>query len=76
MRGFAAEGAATRHHRESNGLGGLQNDEWKRIGIAEPAHDLIGLTVAHFAQHGKHPGIRGEVIEIVAINALDPAAIV
>ena len=76
MRGFAAEGAAARHHRESNGLRGLQDDEWKCIGITEPAQDLIRLTMAHFAQHGEHPGIGGEVIEVIAINALDPAAII
>jgi hypothetical protein len=43
--------------------------------IAEPTLDLVRLTVTHLAQHRKDPGIRGKIIEIIAVDTLDPAAI-
>src|SRR5207244_12121133 len=39
---------------------------------AEPTHDLIRLAVPYFAEGREHSGVGSEVVEIVAIDALDP----
>ena len=62
--------AAAGHHRKSNGLGGFENDQREGVAIAEPAGDLIRLTVTDFAQHREKTGAqRRQIIQIFAIDA-------
>jgi hypothetical protein len=45
------------------------------VRVAEPALNLVGLTMTHLAEYRKHSGVRSEIVEIIAVHALDPAAI-
>src|SRR5450755_355102 len=64
------------NHRKANRYGGFRDEEGVRAGIGEPARDLVGLAMANFAEDRKSPGVeRRQVIEIVAIDILDPEPI-
>jgi phenylacetate-CoA ligase len=62
-----------RHHCKTRGLLVIENGEQRGRPIHQPALQLVGLAVADLAQRRKDPGVQqAQVIEIVAIHALDP----
>ncbi len=82
-RGSAALGGSARHaaahdQREAHGLGrACRMTRGKRVGVAEPVEELVGLAVTDFAQGGETAGAgaRRQVVQIIAIDALDPEAV-
>src|SRR6185312_3004695 len=58
------------HHCEPDRLGSLEDDQREYIRVSEPALDLVRLTMTHLAQHREDPGIRGKIVEIIAVDTL------
>ena len=45
--------------------------------ISEPARQKVGLAVTEFAQYRENSGVEhGEIVQVVAVDALDPLAVV
>src|SRR6185437_5803692 len=68
---------AARNHGEAHVLRSLHDDQREGIPVAEPANNLIRFAVPDLAEGGKQAGgvQRGEIVEIVAVDALDPQPI-
>ena len=63
--------------RESCGCVGLQDQERMSPIIRKPARQKVRLAVTEFAQYRENPGVEhGKIVQIVAVDALDPLAVV
>jgi uncharacterized membrane protein len=75
--GSGAASAPLIDHRKSGALVAVQNGHDLGVRIRIPAHQLVGHAMADLAQCRKDAGRRGrQIVQILAVNALDPAAIV
>src|SRR6185312_7373692 len=71
------QGGAASDHGEADVLGSLQDDQRKSVAVPKPARHLVRLTVPDLAEGGKQARRihRREIVEIVAVDTLDPQAI-
>src|SRR6185312_6248864 len=73
----AGAGAATHDQREADRLGGSEDDQGEGVGVPEPVEELVGLTMADLTERRERAGAGGrrQIVEIIAIDALDPEAV-
>ena len=66
-----------RDHGEAHRLVAVKNCQHLGVAIGEPAQQLVGLAMPDLAQRREYAGCRGgQIVQVVAIDPLDPAAIV
>src|ERR1700722_12628985 len=71
-----ARGRQHAHHaRKTHRLLPAQNDERIGVGVSEPVRDLIRLAVTDLPEPREQAGAGIEVIEVIAVDALDPQAV-
>src|SRR5262249_10769233 len=70
-----SRGDRTQHTCKPNRLTALQDNERKSVWVTEPVRDLVGRAGPDLSQDGEDPRAGVEIIEVVAVNALDPQAV-
>jgi hypothetical protein len=68
----------TAHEREADGTVVLQDDQWMRTVISEPARHQFGFALAEFASGREDARVHAElrqVVEILSVASLNPATV-